>query len=442
MKKRFRDLDLFTVFHFRDEKARGRCVMLASAVCSTLAANLCTTGTLYTVFLTVNHFSIVDTGILTFLIPIATCFSFFSPMILERLPRRRVVLAVLRALYYGINIVGVTVLTYTVHSPQAKLIGFGAVIFLANVCNALMGGGYSVWHLNFIPNDIRARYFSYQQVITGLVSGAALIGSGLIADAIRGSAHELTILVILRVVGLVCAVAEVVVLALPKEYPYPPSKEKIAIGNTFRLPMQHPKFRMTIGLMCLWTFGSALATTWTYYLLNTVGIKVSLMNAMEFTYGVVLIFVASAAQRMVARYHWFRTFAYAAMVHAATTVLYAFIGNVAYPAVFFVIIRTIQHVEGVALNLSYANFPFVHMPKAGGTYFLSFYTLAVNLSSFLGQMCGTLFIKEMGTRTLTVFGAVLEAPAVLMLMQAVVACGVVALIFALRGRLEGSEAET
>ncbi len=441
MKKNLRDMDLFTVFHFRDERARGRCVMLASAVFSLLATNLCMSGTLYTVFLTANHFSIVDTGVLGFLVPIASCFSVFSPLLLERLPRRRAVLTTLRALYYVINIVGVTVLTYTAHDPQTKLIGFGAVIFLSNICNALMGGGYSVWHLNFIPNNVRAKYFSYQQIISGLVSGVSLVGAGLIADAIRGSAHELTILVILRAVGFACAAADVIALALPKEYPYPPSDEKVSIVNTFRLPLKHPKFLITIGLMCMWTFGVALATTWTYYVLNTVGIKVSLMNGMELMNGIVLILAASAARRMVARHSWFRTFAYAAMVHAASTALYAFIGNVTYPAVFFVFIRIVQHIEGVALNLTYANFPFIHIPQKGGTYFLSFYTVAVNLSNFVGQMLGTLFIKQMGTRTLTLFGAVLEPPAILMLLQAAVLTGVVVLIFVLRGKLEQSDAE-
>ena len=85
MKKNLRDMDLFTVFHFRDERARGRCVMLASAVFSLLATNLCMSGTLYTVFLTANHFSIVDTGVLGFLVPIASCFSVFSPLLLALL---------------------------------------------------------------------------------------------------------------------------------------------------------------------------------------------------------------------------------------------------------------------------------------------------------------------------------------------------------------------
>ena len=59
----------------------------------------------------------------------------------------------------------------------------------------------------------------------------------------------------------------------------------------------------------------------------------------------------------------------------------------------------------------------------------------------MGQMLGTLFIKQMGTRTLTLFGAVLEPPAILMLLQAAVLTGVVVLIFVLRGKLEQSDAE-
>lgn len=434
--KNWRYLDIFTVFNFQDSRARGRCVMLVSAVMSTLASQLCMSGTIYTAFLTANHFSIVDTGVLTFIAPITACFSIFSPALLERFKRRRAILTIGRILYYSINIIGITLLTYLAKDQTAKLIGFAVIIFLSHSCNALTSSGYTVWHLNFIPNDVRMRYFSYQQIISGLSSGLLLMVSGAIADAIRGTAHELTILLVLRLIGYAFAIADIVALALPKEYPYPSDGKRIRIANTFLLPFRHKKFMFTMLLLALWGFGSALPSTWTYYLMNTVDIKITLINAIEFAYAIVLLLVAPFARRMLSRFSWFNTFAAAAVCHGVLTFSLAFIRSVPNPSVYFVVIRLLQHIEGVALNLSYANFPFINMPKENQTCFLSFYTFMVNLVNFSGQMTGTFLVKLLGSRLIPLFGTNLEAPALLVLIQALFQFAVAALIFSLQKQLK------
>ena len=135
--------DLFTVFNWHDDRGKGRCCMLASAILATLVTDL-TAGTLYTAFLTVNNFSIVDAGVITFLPLIASCFSIFSPAILERFKKRRWVLAGGRLAYYVINILGLTALPYLVKDQGAKLFCFGAVVFLASLVNNLFTSGYFV----------------------------------------------------------------------------------------------------------------------------------------------------------------------------------------------------------------------------------------------------------------------------------------------------------
>ena len=283
--RNLRHSDLFVVFNWKDDRGKGRCCMLASAILSALVTDL-TSGTLYTAFLTVNNFSIVDAGVLTFLPLIASCFSIFSPMILERFKKRRWILAGGRLAYYVINILGLTLLPYLVQEQSAKLVCFGIVVFTASLVNNLFTSGYSVWHLNFIPDSVRARYLSYQQMITALISGVALIGSGLLADSLRGSPNEAAVLTVLRAVGFCLAAADVTFLALPKEYEYPHRESRIRLLNVFRLPFGNRKFLMTMGLIAFWTFLANLpASSWTYYLLNTAHTGVTMINVVSFVYG-------------------------------------------------------------------------------------------------------------------------------------------------------------
>ena len=329
-----------------------------------------------------------------------------------------------------------------VKDQNAKLIGFGIIIFLSHSCNALTASGYTTWHLNFIPNSVRMRYFSYQQIISNLSSGLILLVSGIIADAIRGSENELMILMILRLVGYALAVADIVVLALAKEYPYSSNEKRIRILNTFRFPFRQKKFMLTMLLMAIWGFAGALPSTWTYYLMNSVNIKITLINMVDFSYGIVLLLLSAFARRVLSRFSWFKTFAMAAFVTAAVTFVYAFIDLTPNPSLFFISIRLIQHVIGVLLNLSYANFPYINTPKENQTYFLSFYSFMVNIVSVIGQVTGTFMIKAIGDRLIPIFGLQIEAPALLVVIQSIFQLLVATLICVLQKPLRPEETDS
>lgn len=431
--RKLRDLryaDLFTVFRWKDEQGKGRCCMLASAVLSTLVTDL-TAGTLYTAFLTVNNFSIVDAGVLTFLPLIASCFSLLSPIILERFRKRRRILALGRLAYYIINILGLTLLPYLVHDQNTKLICFGAVVFTAGVVNNLFASGYSVWHLNFIPNSVRARYLSYQQIITALISGAALIGSGFLADSLRGTPQEGTVLTLLRLVGFALAAADVIFLALPREYEYPQHESRIRLTNIFRLPFCNRKFMLTMAVIAFWTFAANLpASSWTYYLLNTANTGVSLLNIVAFAYGIFMVVFTPLWQRILQKKSWFKTFAIAAFINVPTVFGLAFI-NAGNSLWLYPLVAAFKHILSVGLNLTWANFPFINTPREDQTYYISFHLLLTNLVAFFGQLCGTLFVKWMGERAISVFGVPLGAVQLLTAGQGILQalCGAMILLF-------------
>ena len=101
-----RPSDLITikeVFDRKDIDGMGRFSMLSSVIICALMGGF-TGGNLYTAFLTLHDFSIVDVGIIGVLPLLASCFSVFGPMILERFQKRKWVLAAGRLGYYIINI--------------------------------------------------------------------------------------------------------------------------------------------------------------------------------------------------------------------------------------------------------------------------------------------------------------------------------------------------
>lgn len=417
MRRRLQHSDLFVVFNFREERAFGRTCMLLSAILSTIVTYL-TAGTLYTAFLTFNNFSIADVGVISYLPLLGACFNLFSPIILERFKRRRWILAGGRFVYYTINIVGLTLLALFVHDPTAKLVGFGAIVFLASLINNLFGSGYTVWHLNFIPEDVRAKYISYQQTITTLFSGMVLLVSSAAADALRGTPNEGALLTALRFIGYVVAVIEIVVLILPREYAYP-QKERVRLSSIFRLPMQNRKFLATMGIMAFWTFLSHLpAASWSYYVLNTAQTSITMISMLDFVYGFFLLILSPFWRRMLRKHSWFSTFVIASFMHAPTAFACAFVtANTQmwlYP-----LMRIGQHIAGVGLNLAYANFPYINTPKENQTCYISFYMLLVNLVAFIAQLCGNTIIRLVGDNAVPMLGVPMSVPQLLMFTQGV-----------------------
>ena len=102
-------LGFFQIFNFKTSESRGRIVMLVGAVMDSVISYL-TAGIFYTGFLIGNDINIVDMGIITFLPYLASLFSLFTPLILEKMKKRKWYLCIMRMLYFTVNILGTTLL--------------------------------------------------------------------------------------------------------------------------------------------------------------------------------------------------------------------------------------------------------------------------------------------------------------------------------------------
>lgn len=433
LKKHAAKYPVSAVFNWHDPKAKGRICMLTSAVTVEIIKHL-STGVLYTAFLTINGFDIAQSSVIMFLPMLASCVTVFSPVILERFRTRRWLLAGASALYYVINLLGTTAVTYLVSDQQTKLILFGVLVLTANVINSLFTNGYTVWHLNFIPDDIRPRYFSLQQIIISACTTICLFGFSFVADLLHDTQMERTALTVIRLVGFACAVLDVVMLCIPKEYPYP-KEARLQLSNIVRLPLKDRKFRLTMGLLALWAFASNLpSSVWNYYLLNTVKMGTVMANLWQIFYLVALLLFSATWMRVLERFSWFKTYGVAALFHSGAVILSAFTTQENYLWV-FPLSAAIQAVVGVGLNITASNLPFINMPKLDQSYFICFYTLMLNVTSFLGSSIGSLFVNVAGEQAYPVFGVAMYPSQLLMLIQGGLFMVCAVLILLLLGKL-------
>ncbi len=388
--KRIRNSNFFRIFNLKDDLAKGRTSMLVSSIIVTSNTFL-TAGIFHTAFLIANDIDIVKVGIISFIPFLANTFSIFSPFILERFERRKGILTLGRLLYYTLYILGVTLLPLVVKEQNAKVISFAVIVFISNVINALTVTGYAAWHVNFIPNKVRADYISYMQTLSYVFTGIVLIASSLIADKLRGSAYENTVLFSIRIFAYIIAIVDVAVLSLPKEFPYA-KKAKIKLKNVFALPFSYKPFIYTMLITFSWTFVQNLTySLLDYYLLNDVGVEYIFINAINAGYAIFLLVFSRFWKRFLAKHSWFKTFGIAAIMYSPTTFLYSFATKATYIPIMLVV-RLSQHFIGVGLNLTFANMVYVNLPEEDRTNYTSFHQFGANLSAFLGMLTGTTFV--------------------------------------------------
>lgn len=412
---RFRSSGMFTL---KDEFGRGRCVMLTSSII-TMINQWLTANIFYTSFLMIYGIDLVNIGIITFIPYIAGCFGIFAPSILERFEKRRWVLAGGRMIFSTLNILGITLVPVLVHDQGTRIICFVVIIFLANLANALTGSGYSVWHLNFIPDQIRAEYFLKQSIIGNFIGIGCSVVCGIIADALSGSPYADTIIIAFRYLAYVLALIEIVVLALPKEYPYPKTAARPKLRDIIVLPLKSKPFMLSMAVVLLHTVSCNIpAASLNYYLLNDVGIKYTTIYLVNLVYPLVILICQPFCRRLIARYGWFMVFAVSILIHMPTMLPYSMV-NASNYAWLFPLIRITQHFCGVGINTAFANLQFVNLPPKDQTNYISFHALINNISMFLGMMFGTVLIAWIGDRTVFFLGMHFTSVQILLWIQGI-----------------------
>lgn len=430
----------FVLYNLHDEKAVGRTVMMATASLSGMISWM--TGSLfYTSFLMMNGIDLVNIGIMTFLPYIANCFSIFTPSILERFQRRRWILAAGKCTYYVLNLLAITLMPLFIKGASGRMVCFVVLTLAANIVNALFSSGYSVWHINFIPNDIRAEYFANSSMISNFIGCGAALASGLIADALASSPFKDTIVILFRYIAFAIGLLDVFILTRPVEYPYAKTSNKPRFRDIFVKPLTHKKFRLTMLIVLMWGFFSAVPSgALDYYLINNVGVQYTFIYIINMFYPFFLLAFTPFWRKMLDRWGWFKTFAFSAMAHVPTTLLYSCVTSYTYLWA-LPLLRLIQHFLGVGMNTAYSNMAFINLPRTDQTNYISFHTMIANIAAFLGILAGTTFISVFPNLSIQIGGMDFINVQILLWMQAFGQIFVPLLILRLLDKLQPDSSE-
>ncbi len=384
------------IYNLKDENAKGRLISLGSALVTALY-NVFITGIFYTGFLTMYDMSIGDVGIISYIPLIANCLSIFSSMILERIKKRKWILIASKVFFYAMYIIATTLMPQFVHDKQARILWFGIILFVGYGVYALFSTGFTPWFYAFYPveNDRRTRYITLNQIFASIMSSATLILSGILTDALSGTAYEDTIILILRYVAFGLVLIDVFMQSRAIEYEYPESP-KLRFSEIFTLPFRYGKFKACLLLMFFWNFIANVTSLWSYHLLNHMEFSYTLINAMSVMYTFILLLTSGFWRKLIRRYSWVKTFGIAVLIWVPTEPLFFLMTKDT--AFLYIPLSVWQNILAVGLNLSYANILYMNLPEENSTAHIAFYTIGCNFFAFIGQLVGT-YVSALGGDT-------------------------------------------
>jgi len=431
--KLYRKTGWHTVFSFDDEGASARTHLLFATIAQAVVGGF-SGGVFYTGLLMGYGINIVNISIITFIPYITSFFTLLTPFILERFPRRRLLLTIARVAYYVINILGITVLPWVVQDPGGRVIGLVIIVFLANAINFLFSG-WSPWHMPYITPEVRTAYFSATSLVSNLSSSLVLIVASTVTDRLSPDV-QLDVIVALRFVAFAIAGLDIYFLQKPREPEYLVSTRKHSLMNVFKLPLSDKRFRLTMLVYALYNLivniSASVSQTW---LLQEVKTGYLYINIINFSYSLFVLLTSAIWSRGMQKKGTFRSLAVACFVLAASYGVYACVdsGNFLW---LMTTVRLVQHGIGMLQTFSINNMLYISLPKKDQTNYTSCYTFAGNAAVFLGMSSGTAIVALMGSRHLELLGHTISAPALTLLVQGVLLGFLGILVLLLRKRLE------
>ncbi len=389
----FRDTDFYRLYNLKDEKSRGRAMILANVLMCSIG-NIFITGTFNTAFLAANGIDIVRVGIIAFVPYICQLLSLLTPRVFANIKRRRWILFATHFIYYGCNVFATTVMPMFVQDPGKRTLWFAVFLFIGNGINSVFGTGVSAWSVKFLPEGRdRNFYFSVSNLVTNVMGTVTAIGAALAADALAGSPRQAQILTTLRLAAfVVLIIGGLLQILVPKEYPYERSTSKVRLRDVVTIPMQNRKFMLTVLAGYLWGFICFTnSSTWTYYLLDTVKLPYVMTYIPSVVMALGSIFLMSLCRRIYNRFGWHKMFRSNVLTILLIDCAAMFI--TAKTVWLFVIYSILGGLGQLILQLTTSNTMYLNLPATDADHYFNFHGFASSLFTLLGGVFGTWFLS-------------------------------------------------
>ena len=378
-------------WYFGDDESKNRFRHLQFNYTNNIIANW-VGGNFFTGIMLLLNADDAFIGLMSIFVFSANLLQILSSMLLERFKTRKRLLITVRLIVQFINIVFIGSIPLFPIADQAKLVILGASVLILNVLSALTSPGFSVWHIQLIPQHVRVKYFSFLSMTNGIIVAVFnLIGSAIV-DHFGSLGLEVWGFAVMRIIAFGILLYDLFLLSRMKEEPYPLSEKRTTLADLLIKPFKETRYLRIVGFAFTWCLIANIpGSYYSVYLLRNLEVSYSFITVISMLNVPILVLFTPIWSRILHRFSWLKTCNIAILLYAVHYLLLGFINksNVMwlYPATLIY-----AFILAVGINLSFTNIPYLHIPEKNQTIFISFYTTMNNLGALLGVTFGREFI--------------------------------------------------
>lgn len=416
-----------------DPTARDRCRHLSISYSSSIAANL-VGGTFWSGLLLLLNADDGLIGTLSMIATAANLLQIFAPILLERFPRRRTLLTIMRALMYFFQILVIGLIPMLPLGQQGKMVMLVLSVLTYNLISAFSVPGINIWHIQSIPDRVRKNYFSLITMTNGtIVAIFNLIGSRIV-DWLSAYGMEYQGLLALRLFALALATYEIFIYLRITEYPYEKSDSSFRIRDLFILPFSNKKYLLNVACVMLWNFSAGIPGSYhSIYMLRDVGASYSYIMLVSLLCTLVSFCIAPLWNKILRRVNWFQLLSIAMPLYVISYAGFAFTSKAT--IYLYALASLIGSIGGVGVNLAFSGIPYYNMPAQHSTVYISFYSTMGSLASLFGVTVGKYFMLGTEGKTITLLGLpMINNQYLLLLSTSLIAVALVFVCFLARAR--------
>lgn len=378
-------------WYFGDDESKNRLRHLQFNYTNNIIANW-VGGNFFTGIMLLLNADDAFIGLMSIFVFSANLLQILSSMLLERFKSRKKLLIIVRLIVQFINIVFIGVIPLFPINDQAKLVILGASVLILNVLSALISPGFSVWHIQLIPQHVRVKYFSFLSMTNGIIVAVFnLIGSAIV-DHFGSLGLEVWGFAVMRIIAFGVLIYDLFLLSRMKEEPYPLSEKRTTLADLLIKPFKETRYLRVVAFAFTWCLIANIpGSYYSVYLLRNLEVSYSFITIINMLNVPILVLLTPVWSRILHRFSWLKTCNIAILLYAVHYLLLGFIdkGNVMwlYPTTLIY-----AFILAVGINLSFTNVPYLNIPEKNQTIFISFYTTMNNLGALIGVTFGREFI--------------------------------------------------
>jgi len=344
-------------------------------------------------------------GQISSLTVLAGIIQFFSPLVLEKLNRRKAIVTWFNAIHRFMLVMLVLVPVLPV-SMIGRLYITAALYFVSHlVVNAASPATTNIL-ISIVPQRMRGKYFSIREAYLIFGSSVLNIIMGKVLDVFDMQNKTYEGYLIMYSVAFAAMILNLVSYINIKEPPMPVQRKNINFKMLFSLPLNDERFTKIIILFFLW--GLALNFASPFF-------SVYMVSKLELSYTFIMIngFLNSLSYVVSVRF-WGRladrsSFTYSAMLSITLLgivhTLWFFVSpGSALLSPIIVFLHILSGISWGGVSISLFNVPYEYTPEEGRTVYLGFNAALSGLVGFLASILSSWMVGAMENYKAFVFG--------------------------------------